>query len=478
MPCQLRVAAWLLCAALCTRVGEGLGATKGQAAADFLLLCRAKRVADEAVLAATGAAGRVARCRDALWQAKKEHVSRGSVIEVNTTNAAQLCATGARPECDAWRWSTEAANGAAEVKKLSAEAVLAGADTEEGAKATGELFKTTMGGSTSENTGWGGGQAGTCLASDMIWLCNSGGNGQAGTRWFKDTENSAPCAPEGNLTAVGIAEKSGPGAGLKWTELKPTSGANAEALATNWRIVQTICEALLPVTHPEEEAAREAALLVVANRLGRAMDDFDKALHGDDDTKAANVQALGAQTKGGAGCTGKKGGSDSSACVGYDTKLDNTRDLTKIPWFAKLKKIEHRLASLAAVELQCEAAERSARHASDRRKRHGGQRTKETANEAMRNSAQGANTPARQAHGAAQLDSKSGQTAHSGDETVARTGIACNEAHPRWHAGSRTCGDEENTQRDNTVRTPNVLSSLATLATALAATTRKDVRAK
>ncbi|KAH8615040.1 hypothetical protein ERJ75_000626400 [Trypanosoma vivax] len=82
--------------ALCTRVGEGLGATKGQTAADFLVLCRAKRAADEAVLAATGAAVRVARCRDALWQAEKEHVSNGSWDEVNTTNAAQLCATGSR----------------------------------------------------------------------------------------------------------------------------------------------------------------------------------------------------------------------------------------------------------------------------------------------------------------------------------------------------------------------------------------------
>ncbi|KAH8614454.1 hypothetical protein ERJ75_000685400 [Trypanosoma vivax] len=132
---------WLLCAALCTRVGEGLGATKGQTAADFLVLCRAKRAADEAVLAATGAAVRVARCRDALWQAEKEHVSNGSWDEVNTTNAAQLCATGARPECDAWRWSAEATSGAAEVKKLAAEAVLAGADTEERKRQQGSCSK-------------------------------------------------------------------------------------------------------------------------------------------------------------------------------------------------------------------------------------------------------------------------------------------------------------------------------------------------
>ncbi|KAH8612892.1 hypothetical protein ERJ75_000846700 [Trypanosoma vivax] len=92
---QLRFAAWLLCAALCTRVGEGLGATKGQTAADFLVLCRAKRAADEAVLAATGAAGRVERCRDALWQAEKEHVSNGSWDEVNTTTPRN-CARAAR----------------------------------------------------------------------------------------------------------------------------------------------------------------------------------------------------------------------------------------------------------------------------------------------------------------------------------------------------------------------------------------------
>ncbi|KAH8612865.1 Trypanosomal VSG domain [Trypanosoma vivax] len=209
------------------------------------------------------------------------------------------------------------------------------------------------------------------------------------------------------------------------------------------------------------------------------MDDFSKALHVDDDTTAANVHALGAASSGGnGGCTGTTGGSDSSACVGYDTILANTRDLTKIPWFAKLKQIEQKLASLAAVEQQCAAAERNARHASERRKRRASQRAEETANEAMRKSAQGANTPAEKAQGTAKLDSKGGQTAGTGDKTQAATGEACNEAHPRWHAGTRTCGDEANTATDNTVRTPNVLGSLATLATALAATTRKDVRAK
>ncbi|KAH8612913.1 hypothetical protein ERJ75_000841600 [Trypanosoma vivax] len=163
MPLQLRVAAWLLCAALCTRVGEGLGATKGQTAADCLVLCRAQRAADEAVLEATGAAGRVEFCRNALWQAKKEHVSNGSVDEVNTTNAAQLCASGSLPECDSWRWSGEAASDAAEVKKLAAEAVLAGADTEEGAKETGNLFKTTMGAAPRKTRdGEGGTPASAC----------------------------------------------------------------------------------------------------------------------------------------------------------------------------------------------------------------------------------------------------------------------------------------------------------------------------
>ncbi|CCD19834.1 hypothetical protein, conserved in T. vivax, partial [Trypanosoma vivax Y486] len=304
---QLRFAAWLVCAALCARVGEGQGPAKGETAADFLVLCRAKRAADEAVLAAKGAAARVQRCRDALWQAEKDNVmSNGRWNEVNTTHAAQLCETSSLPECDAWRWWEEAAKGAEEVKKLAAEAVLGEGKSEEGELAARDLFTTRMGGSNSENTGWGGGQAGTCLASDMIWLCNSGGNGHHGTRWFADTENNAPCAPEGNLTAVGIEEKSGPEAGLKWTELKPTSGADAEALATNWQIVKTICGGLLPMTHPDEEAKNETALLVVANRIGRAMDDFDKALHGDDATKAANVHALGKKTNGGAGCTGKK----------------------------------------------------------------------------------------------------------------------------------------------------------------------------
>ncbi|KAH8612886.1 hypothetical protein ERJ75_000841500 [Trypanosoma vivax] len=212
--------------------------------------------------------------------------------------------------------------------------------------------------------------------------------------------------------------------------------------------------------------------------LERAMDDFSKALHADDTATAVNVHALGKPSEGGNGCTGAKGSSDSSACVGYDTILDNTRDLTKIPWFAELNKIEQRLASLAAVELQCAAAERNAKHASERRKRHARQRGAETANEGMRKSAQGANTPAEKAKGAAQMDSKGGQTAGTGDKTQARTREACNEAHPRWHAGTRTCGDEANTATDNTVSTPNVLGSLATLATALAATTRKDVQAK
>ncbi|CCD18526.1 variant surface glycoprotein (VSG), putative [Trypanosoma vivax Y486] len=478
---QLRVAAWLLCAALCTRVGEGLGATKGQTAADFLVLCRAKRAADEAVLAATGAAVRVARCRDALWQAEKEHVSDGSWDEVNTTNAAQLCATGSRPECDAWRWSAEAASGAAEVKKLAAEAVLAGADTEAREKATGELFKTTMGGSTSRNTGWGERNAGQCLASDMMWLCNSAGDGPAGTRWFLTGTDNAPCTPAGNLAKLGIDETSAPHRTHEWKEMKTGgSGADAANLATNWHIVKTVCDALIPVTSPQKnlEQKENTALGLVAGKLARAMEDFSKALHVDDDTTAANVHALGTTSSGQSGCTGTTGGSDSSACVGYDTILANTRDLTKIPWFAKLKQIEQKLASLAAVEQQCAAAERNAQHASERRKRHASQRAEETANEGMRKSAQGANTPAEKAQGTTRLDSKGGQTAASGDKTAARTGEACNEAHPRWHAGTRTCGDEANTATDNTVRTPNVLGSLATLATALAATTRKDVQAK
>ncbi|KAH8612844.1 hypothetical protein ERJ75_000846800 [Trypanosoma vivax] len=255
---QLRFAAWLLCAALCTRVGEGQGATKGQTEADFLVLCRAKRAADEAVLAATGAAGRVERCRDALWQAEKEHVSNGSWDEVNTTNAAQLCATGARPECDAWRWSAEAASGAAEVKKLAAEAVLAGADTEEREKATGDLFKTTMGGSTSRNTGWGKRNAGQCLASDMMWLCNSNGDGQAGTRWFLTGTNNAPCTPAGNLAKLGIDETSAPHRTHEWKEMETgRSGASAANLAANWHIVKTICDALIPVTSHKRASSKK-----------------------------------------------------------------------------------------------------------------------------------------------------------------------------------------------------------------------------
>ncbi|KAH8614444.1 hypothetical protein ERJ75_000686800 [Trypanosoma vivax] len=56
---------------------EGLGATKGQTAADFLVLCRAKRAADEAVLAATGAAVRVERCRDALGRLRRSTCRTG-----------------------------------------------------------------------------------------------------------------------------------------------------------------------------------------------------------------------------------------------------------------------------------------------------------------------------------------------------------------------------------------------------------------
>ncbi|KAH8614448.1 hypothetical protein ERJ75_000686600 [Trypanosoma vivax] len=92
----------------------------------------------------------------------------------------------------------EAASGAAEVKKLAAEAVLAGADTEAREKAAGDLFKTTMGGSRSTNTGWGKRNNGQCLASDMMWLCNSNGDGQAGTRWFLTGADNAPCTPAGN----------------------------------------------------------------------------------------------------------------------------------------------------------------------------------------------------------------------------------------------------------------------------------------
>ncbi|CCD19770.1 hypothetical protein, conserved in T.vivax [Trypanosoma vivax Y486] len=476
---QLRVAAWLVCAALCGAFVEGLGATKGQTAADFLVLCRAKRAADEAVLAATGAAGRVERCRNALWQAKKEHVSNGSWDEVNTTNAAQLCASGSLPECDAWRWSTEAASDAAEVKKLAAEAVQAGADTEEGAKETGDLFKTTMEGSTSENTGWGGRNAGQCLASDMMWLCNSNGDGAASTRWFATDTDNAPCSPAGNLAKLGIDKTSAEQRTHEWKEMKTgRSGADAARLATNWRIVKTICDALIPVTSPQKNLDKKdntRGVGLVAGKLARAMEDFSKALHADDDTTAANVHALGKTSSDQNGCKGNTGGSDSSACVGYDTILASTRDLTKIPCFAKLKQIEQKLASLADVEQQCAAAERSAKHASAGRKRHAGHRTEETADEGMRKGEERANTPARQAHGTTKLDSKGGQTAHTGNKTKARTREACNEAHPRWHAGTRTCGDEANTQTDATVRTPNVLGSLATLATALAATTRKDV---
>ncbi|CCD18854.1 hypothetical protein, conserved in T. vivax [Trypanosoma vivax Y486] len=313
----------------------------------------------------------------------------------------------------------------------------------------------------------------------MTCLVNSNGNGAASTRWFATDTDNAPCTPAGNLAKLGIDETSAERRTHEWKEMKTGgSGADAARLATNWHIVQTICDALIPVTTPQtnlEKKDKTGGLGLVAGKLARAMEDFSKALHADDDTTAANVHALGAKTTGQNDCTSTTGGSESSACVGYDTKLDNTRDLTKIPWFAKVDEIEQRLASLAAVELQCAAAERSAKNASAGRKRHAGQRTEETANEGMRKSAQGANTSAEKAQGAAQLDSKSGQTAASGDKTAARTGEACNEGHPRWHAGTRTCGDEENTQTDATVRTPNVLGSLATLATALAATTRKDV---
>ncbi|KAH8615034.1 Trypanosomal VSG domain [Trypanosoma vivax] len=325
---QLRVAVWLLCAALCTRVGEGLGATKGQTAADFLVLCRAKRAADEAVLAATGAAGRVARCRDALWQAEKDAVSNGSWDEVNTTNAAQLCASGLRPECDAWRWSAEAASGAAEVKKLAAEAVLAGADTEAGAKATGELFKTTMGGGTSRNTGWGGRNAGQCLASDMMWLCNSNGDGAAGTRWFATGADNAPCTPAGNLAKLGINETSAPHRTHEWKEMKTGgSGASAANLATNWHIVKTICDALIPVTSPQKnlEQKGETALGLVAGKLARAMEDFSKALHADDASTAVNVHALGKPSSGAnGGCKGTDGGS-AAARASATTQYSPTR---------------------------------------------------------------------------------------------------------------------------------------------------------
>ncbi|CCD21266.1 hypothetical protein, conserved in T. vivax [Trypanosoma vivax Y486] len=479
---QLRVAAWLLCASLCTRVGEGLGATKGQTAADFLVVCRAKRAAREAVLAATGAASRVERCRNALWQAEKEHVSNGSWDEVSRTNVAQLCATGSHPECAAWRWSAQAEQDAAEVKKLESEAVLASAVTAGAEEAEGQLFKTTMGGGTSSNTGWGEDKAGQCLASDMIWLCNSAGNGSPGDRWFANTAENAPCTTAGYLKTLGIDEKSPANGRHSWTEMaKSSSGDNAEALAANWQIVKTICDALIPVNDTRqnlEEENKTTRLSLVAGMLARAMDDFDKGLHADDDTTAANVHALGKKATSRNGCTGAKGGSDSGACVGYDTILANTRNLTKIPWFGKMKQIEQKLASLAAVELQCAAAERNAKHASERRRSNARQRGAETANEAMRKSAQGANTPAEKAQGAAQLDSKSGQTAATGAKTKARTREACNEAHPRWHAGTRTCGDEAEPATDNTVSTPNVLGSLATLATALAATTHKDVRAK
>ncbi|CCD18892.1 hypothetical protein, conserved in T. vivax, (fragment), partial [Trypanosoma vivax Y486] len=291
--------------------------------------------------------------------------------------------------------------------------------------------------------------------------------------------DAAPCTPAGNLTTVGIDETSTEHSARAWKEMARDSGAAAPTLAANWHIVKTICDALHPMNETTRRGQRKKegpeTLLLVAGKLGRAMEDFSKQLHADDDTTAANVHALGAKTTGKNGCTGNTGGSDSSACVGYDTILAKTRDLTRIPWFAKLKQIEQKLASLAAVESQCAAAARNAQHASARRERHASRRLEETANEGMRKSAQGANTSAEKAQGAAKLDSKSGQTAASGDKTAARTGEACNEAHPRWHAGTRTCGDEENTQTDATVRTPNVLGSLATLATALAATTRKDV---
>ncbi|CCD20588.1 hypothetical protein, conserved in T. vivax [Trypanosoma vivax Y486] len=339
-----------------------------------------------------------------------------------------------------------------------------------------------MGGGTSRNTGWGGRNAGQCLASDMMWLCNSNGDGAAGTRWFATGADNAPCTPAGNLAKLGINETSAPHRTHEWKEMKTGgSGASAANLATNWHIVKTICDALIPVTSPQKnlEQKGETALGLVAGKLARAMEDFSKALHADDASTAVNVHALGKPSSGAnGGCKGTDGGSASSACVGYDTILANTRDLTKIPWFAKLKQIEQKLASLAAVEQQCAAAERSAQHASERRRRHARQRGEKTANEGMRKSAQGANTPAEKAQGGAKLDSKGGQTAASGDKTQARTGQACNEGHPRWHAGTRTCGDEANTATDNTVRTPTVLGSLATLATALAATTRKDVRAK
>ncbi|CCD21281.1 hypothetical protein, conserved in T. vivax [Trypanosoma vivax Y486] len=338
-----------------------------------------------------------------------------------------------------------------------------------------------MGGSTSRNMGWGGRNAGQCLASDMMWLCNSNGDGAASTRWFATGANNAPCTPAGNLAKLGIDETSAEHRTHEWKEMKTGgSGADAAHLAANWHIVKTICDALIPVTNPKKnlEQKENTALGLVAGKLARAMEDFSAALHVDDGTAAANVHALGKTTSGQSGCTGDTGGSQSSACVGYDTILADTRDLTKIPFFAKLKQIEQKLASLAAVEQQCAAAERNTRHASERRKRHASQRAEETANEGMRKSAQGANTPAEKAQGAAKLDRQGGQTAASGDKTQARTGEACNEAHPRWHAGTRTCGDEASTATDNTVRTPNVLGSLATLATALAATTHKDVQAE
>ncbi|CCD21090.1 hypothetical protein ERJ75_000840400 [Trypanosoma vivax] len=317
----------------------------------------------------------------------------------------------------------------------------------------------------------------------MMWLCNvnSNGDGDGGTRWFLSGADNAPCTPAGNLAKLGITQTQAPHRTHEWKEMKTGgSGADAARLAANWHIVKTICDTLIPVTNPQKnlEQKGETGLGLVAGKLARAMEDFSKALHVDDTTATANVHALGKTTSGQSGCKGTTGGSASSACVGYDTILANTRDLTKIPWFAKLKQIEKKLASLAAVELQCAAAERNARHASERRKRHASQRAAETANEGMRKSAQGANTPAEKAQGAAKLDSKGGQTAASGDKTQARTGKACNEAQPRWHAGTRTCGDAANTATDNTVRTPTVLGSLATLATALAATTRKDVQAK
>ncbi|CCD18908.1 variant surface glycoprotein (VSG), putative [Trypanosoma vivax Y486] len=318
MPLQLRVAAWLLCAALCTRVGEGMGAEKGETAADFLVLCRAKRAADEAVLAATGAANRVAHCRDALWQAEKEHVSNGTWNEVNKTNDEQLCASGSLPECDTWRWSAEAANGAAEVKKLAAESVLRGEDTEAREKATGELFKTTMGGTKSKKTGWGKKNAGQCLASDMMWLCNSDGNGQAGNRWFKPAADNAPCTPAANLKTLGIDESS-PATGHSWKEMATSSGCAAARLEDNWHIVKTICDALIPMNETRQGAGTEqgtGGLLLVAGKLARAMEDFSKQLHADTESGTKNVHALGKTTTDQSECTGTTGGSQSSACVG------------------------------------------------------------------------------------------------------------------------------------------------------------------